>query len=151
LTPKLTDVGPLRHPKPLTPSDLHLVLEKEQEAMVRYFLFCMGRDRAKLTAPTIGQPVDPRALPPSSTVCIRHINNILYLKLHRARRATCIPVLGQLNRLPRLPTTAIFVQSQFSYPRSPGRPSRQRDGDCPVSRHQPSVAINRPFFPSNGP
>ncbi|KAJ5915980.1 hypothetical protein N7454_010887 [Penicillium verhagenii] len=25
---------PLRHPKPLTPSDLHLVLEKEQEAMV---------------------------------------------------------------------------------------------------------------------
>ncbi|KAJ5569775.1 uncharacterized protein N7459_009205 [Penicillium hispanicum] len=26
--------GPLRHPKPLTPSDLHLVLEKEQEAMV---------------------------------------------------------------------------------------------------------------------
>ncbi|KAF3389118.1 hypothetical protein F1880_003289 [Penicillium rolfsii] len=27
-------VGPLRHPKPITPSDLHLVLEKEQEAMV---------------------------------------------------------------------------------------------------------------------
>ncbi|KAJ5614169.1 hypothetical protein N7528_007823 [Penicillium herquei] len=26
--------APLRHPKPLTPSDLHLVLEKEQEAMV---------------------------------------------------------------------------------------------------------------------
>ncbi|KAG0157024.1 Protein vip1 [Penicillium digitatum] len=26
--------GPLRHPQPLTPSDLHLVLEKEQEAMV---------------------------------------------------------------------------------------------------------------------
>ncbi|KAJ5604810.1 hypothetical protein N7510_009964 [Penicillium lagena] len=29
-----TAQGPLRHPKPLTPSDLHLVLEKEQEAMV---------------------------------------------------------------------------------------------------------------------
>ncbi|KAJ5176130.1 uncharacterized protein N7482_002007 [Penicillium canariense] len=28
-----TAQGPLRHPKPLTPSDLHLVLEKEQEAM----------------------------------------------------------------------------------------------------------------------
>ncbi|KAA8650522.1 uncharacterized protein ATNIH1004_003209 [Aspergillus tanneri] len=26
--------GPLRHPKPLTPSDLHSMLEKEQEAMV---------------------------------------------------------------------------------------------------------------------
>jgi hypothetical protein len=32
---KLTEIGPLRHPKPITPSDLHLVLEKEQEAMVR--------------------------------------------------------------------------------------------------------------------
>ncbi|OOQ85389.1 hypothetical protein PEBR_26311 [Penicillium brasilianum] len=29
-----TAQGPLRHPKPITPSDLHLVLEKEQEAMV---------------------------------------------------------------------------------------------------------------------
>ncbi|KAJ5229442.1 hypothetical protein N7489_010150 [Penicillium chrysogenum] len=29
-----TAQGPLRHPQPLTPSDLHLVLEKEQEAMV---------------------------------------------------------------------------------------------------------------------
>ncbi|KAJ9487328.1 hypothetical protein VN97_g5995 [Penicillium thymicola] len=28
-----TAQGPLRHPQPLTPSDLHLVLEKEQEAM----------------------------------------------------------------------------------------------------------------------
>lgn len=27
---------PLRHPKPLTPSDMHLVLEKEQEAMVSF-------------------------------------------------------------------------------------------------------------------
>lgn len=31
---RLIALGPLRHPKPLTPSDLHLVLEKEQEAMV---------------------------------------------------------------------------------------------------------------------
>ncbi|KAJ5112414.1 hypothetical protein N7532_000459 [Penicillium argentinense] len=29
-----TAQGPLRHPKPLTPSDLHMELEKEQEAMV---------------------------------------------------------------------------------------------------------------------
>ncbi|KAJ5214197.1 hypothetical protein N7449_001366 [Penicillium cf. viridicatum] len=29
-----TAQGPLRHPQPLTPSDLYLVLEKEQEAMV---------------------------------------------------------------------------------------------------------------------
>lgn len=31
---ELTPSGPLRHPKPLTPSDLHSALEKEQEAMV---------------------------------------------------------------------------------------------------------------------
>lgn len=30
----LTKLGPLRHPRPMTASDLHLVLEKEQEAVV---------------------------------------------------------------------------------------------------------------------
>lgn len=34
MSSRLTEQGPLRHPQPLTPSDLHLVLEKEQEAMV---------------------------------------------------------------------------------------------------------------------
>ncbi|KAJ5233059.1 hypothetical protein N7468_006015 [Penicillium chermesinum] len=32
--PNGTSQEPLRHPKPLTPSDLHLMLEKEQESMV---------------------------------------------------------------------------------------------------------------------
>lgn len=27
-------IGPLRHPRPMTAADLHLVLEKEQEAVV---------------------------------------------------------------------------------------------------------------------
>ena len=30
--------GPLRHPRPLTAADLHLQLEKEQEAVVSLFL-----------------------------------------------------------------------------------------------------------------
>jgi hypothetical protein len=30
--------GPLRHPRPLTAADLHLQLEKEQEAVVRAYL-----------------------------------------------------------------------------------------------------------------
>ncbi|KAJ5502378.1 hypothetical protein N7463_005252 [Penicillium fimorum] len=34
ITRTAQEQGPLRHPQPLTPSDLHLVLEKEQEAMV---------------------------------------------------------------------------------------------------------------------
>ncbi|KAJ5542276.1 hypothetical protein N7535_004697 [Penicillium sp. DV-2018c] len=34
ITSMETAQGPLRHPQPLTPSDLHLVLEQEQEAMV---------------------------------------------------------------------------------------------------------------------
>ncbi len=33
-----TGPGPLRHPRPLTAADLHLQLEKEQEAVVRHFL-----------------------------------------------------------------------------------------------------------------
>jgi hypothetical protein len=33
--------GPLRHPRPLTAADLHLQLEKEQEAVVRTPPFSM--------------------------------------------------------------------------------------------------------------
>ena len=29
-----SDVGPLRHPRPMTPAELHLELEKEQEGIV---------------------------------------------------------------------------------------------------------------------
>lgn len=36
-----TDIGPLRHPRPMTAADLHLVLEKEQEAVVcvSYYIY----------------------------------------------------------------------------------------------------------------
>ena len=35
--------GPLRHPRPMTVADLHLVLEKEQEAVVCAFCYvCLG-------------------------------------------------------------------------------------------------------------
>lgn len=33
------DIGPLRHPRPVTVADLHLELEKEQEAVVCLNLF----------------------------------------------------------------------------------------------------------------
>lgn len=35
------EIGPLRHPRPVTVADLHLELEKEQEAVVCFnFLLC---------------------------------------------------------------------------------------------------------------
>ena len=37
-----TGPGPLRHPRPLTAADLHLQLEKEQEAVVSIYLSAVG-------------------------------------------------------------------------------------------------------------
>lgn len=36
------DIGPIRHPRPVTVADLHLELEKEQEAVVRLKLYAIG-------------------------------------------------------------------------------------------------------------
>lgn len=33
--PSVSGPGPIRHPRPITASDLHMQLEKEQEAVVR--------------------------------------------------------------------------------------------------------------------
>lgn len=41
-TAKLMDIGPIRHPRPVTVADLHLELEKEQEAVVRLKLYAIG-------------------------------------------------------------------------------------------------------------
>jgi hypothetical protein len=38
-TSSSSPAGPIRHPRPLTAADLHLQLEKEQEAVVRLYTF----------------------------------------------------------------------------------------------------------------
>jgi hypothetical protein len=50
LSPGLTGSGdrdggsglPMRHPRPMTPAELHLELEKEQEAVVRFPTYSLG-------------------------------------------------------------------------------------------------------------
>lgn len=77
---KLTEVGPLRHPKPITPSDLHLVLEKEQEAMV-----CIEENSFVVPATMLmlgllsGEPVDSGALSPPPADSLRGIDSLLYI------------------------------------------------------------------------
>lgn len=68
--------GPLRHPRPLTAAELHLQLEKEQEAVVSSLYQCNER---KLTSQ--GQPPHPRTLPStSSTQRLRRLKHILHLR-----------------------------------------------------------------------
>ena len=58
---------PMRHPRPLTAADLHLQLEKENEAVVRgsALLATISPWFARHLINTTGQPSHTRALPPS--------------------------------------------------------------------------------------
>jgi hypothetical protein len=65
---------PMRHPRPLTAAELHLELEKEQEAVVCSGIsygsvdtFARLQKMGDLTA-VLGQPPNPRALCPSCTL-----------------------------------------------------------------------------------
>lgn len=79
---QLTGQGPLRHPQPLTPSDLHLVLEKEQEAMVSIGQESEHKTKnadASIFPP--GESIDSRVIPSAATDSIRSIYSILYLHI----------------------------------------------------------------------
>ena len=66
-----TGPGPLRHPRPLTAADLHLQLEKEQEAVVSISLSSIIS--SMLIAP-LGQPINKRTHhAASSTKCLRRL------------------------------------------------------------------------------
>ncbi|KAF7716224.1 Uncharacterized protein PECH_005109 [Penicillium ucsense] len=64
--------GPLRHPKPMSPSDLHLALEREQEAMVNRFtreLSVLRQQTASVastasSSSTMNDPSDPHQTSP---------------------------------------------------------------------------------------
>jgi hypothetical protein len=63
-----TGPGPLRHPRPLTAADLHLQLEKEQEAVVRILSRILSQDLLIKLAQTnrnAGQPLNSRTVPAS--------------------------------------------------------------------------------------
>lgn len=68
--------GPLRHPRPLTASELHIQLEKEQEALVRHSLKPSEMFLTNLT----GQPLDSGTVYPSSRPqCFCSVQRIISL------------------------------------------------------------------------
>lgn len=83
-----TGPGPLRHPRPLTAADLHLQLEKEQEAVV---CIPVSPTYAVTNWESIGQPTYTRTLhAPRSTKCLRRIERLFNLhrnpRFHRHKR-----------------------------------------------------------------
>lgn len=73
-------LGPLRHPKPLTPSDFHSMLEKEQEAMVCNESSWDTMTLVKLMqCRSTGKPSFKRAFFSSPTNSLRSVDSVVYL------------------------------------------------------------------------
>ena len=70
------NLGPLRHPRPLTAADLHMQLEKEQEAVVSWRCSTTWEGPFCSLKSSLGQPPHTRAL--SSTPAVR-FSSIDYL------------------------------------------------------------------------
>jgi hypothetical protein len=78
--------GPLRHPRPLTAADLHLQLEKEQEAVVCHTSHHHAPPRTNTLL--LGQPPDPRALtPPRRSKRLGRLQRLLHLGQRLGYRA----------------------------------------------------------------
>ena len=77
-----TGPGPLRHPRPLTAAEVHLQLEKEQEAVVSTSVtYYESNSDSRFP----GEPSHARAVPPPcSTICLSCIH--LLQHLHRSCR-----------------------------------------------------------------
>ncbi|KAI2787529.1 hypothetical protein POX_f07898 [Penicillium oxalicum] len=99
--------GPLRHPQPMSPSDLHLALEKEQEAMVS---FKMNHLRL-LSFPSVyshplsfslplGKSTDSRAVCSAPADSVSRINCLLLFNHERSiRHIPNLPLARQLRPL----------------------------------------------------
>jgi hypothetical protein len=74
MEPDVKIIGPLRHPRPLTAADLHLELEKEQEAVVCVLELILLLNLANFQQ---GQSLDKGTLTPSTANCFRCIDHIL--------------------------------------------------------------------------
>lgn len=81
--PKLTDgfAGPLRHPRPLTAADLHMQLEKEQEAVVSSYMktSVCSKSEDSLMVVTKGQQAYTRALTSTPADCLGRFNCIIHI------------------------------------------------------------------------
>lgn len=85
----LTLLGPLRHPRPLTAADLHMQLEKEQEAVVSYYdweMHCRSVAACVEDTTSCAKYVDIPRIPSSATVTAQSIYQLVRLCTSGRRR-----------------------------------------------------------------
>ncbi|KAJ6172698.1 hypothetical protein N7470_001765 [Penicillium chermesinum] len=134
--PNGTSQEPLRHPKPLTPSDLHLMLEKEQESMVNRLtreLSALRQQTASVASTasstsTLDQAADgPLGSPTFSN------------STHSSRRQRSSSSLSSQNA---------SIQHQSTASVTGIAPSRTADPSRPVRSREPSLTARRPSIGS---
>ncbi|KXG54069.1 uncharacterized protein PGRI_072130 [Penicillium griseofulvum] len=133
-----TAQGPLRHPQPLTPSDLHLVLEKEQEAMVNRLtreLSLLRQQTASVastasSASTFNEADGARASPTLSSSA----------QSHSARRHRSSSSLSSNQGPQSSSVTGIAPSREIPY--------RSTDHSRTVRSREPSITSRRPSIGS---
>ncbi|KAJ5368503.1 uncharacterized protein N7496_008263 [Penicillium cataractarum] len=138
-----TAQGPLRHPKPITPSDLHLVLEKEQEAMVNRLtreLSLLRQQTASVASTasstsTMNDPIDGFHTSPSLGSSTH---------THSSRRQRSSSSLSSHTAAQAASVTGIAPSRETSIP------SRSNDTSHPrtVRSREPSLTSRRPSIGS---
>ncbi|KAJ5666194.1 uncharacterized protein N7477_008642 [Penicillium maclennaniae] len=141
-----TAQGPLRHPKPLTPSDLHLVLEKEQEAIVNRLtreLSLLRQQTASVNSTTssasnLTEPDGLHASPSLSSSTSSHVS----------RRQRSLSSLS--SHTPAAQSAQAASVTGIAPSRDSSHPSRSTDHALPhtIRSREPSVTSRRPSFGS---
>ncbi|CAI7585618.1 unnamed protein product [Penicillium bialowiezense] len=146
-----TAQGPLRHPQPLTPSDLHLVLEKEQEAMVNRLtreLSLLRQQTASVTSTAsstsnFNEPDGARASPTlsSSTRSQSARRNRSNSSLSSHASATQGPQTGSV--------TGIAPSRETSHPSRADHSRTVRSREPSLTSRRPSIGSLSTFSHSN--
>ncbi|CAG8225409.1 unnamed protein product [Penicillium olsonii] len=146
-----TAQGPLRHPQPLTPSDLHLVLEKEQEAMVNRLTreLSLLRQQTASVASTgsstsnFNEPEGARASPTLSnsnrSQSARRNRSSSSLSSHAS--ATQVPQTGSI--------TGIAPSRETSHPSRSDHSRTVRSREPSLTSRRPSIGSLSTFSHSN--
>ncbi|KAJ5473889.1 hypothetical protein N7475_003455 [Penicillium sp. IBT 31633x] len=136
--------GPLRHPQPLTPSDLHLELEKEQEAMVNRLtreLSLLRQQTASVasTGSSTSAVNEADGAQPSPTLSSS-------TRSHSARRNRSNSSLSSQTSASQSAQTASVTG--IAPLRESGMPSRPADYSRTARSREPSLTSRRPSIGS---
>ncbi|KAJ6154315.1 hypothetical protein N7485_012684 [Penicillium canescens] len=147
---KSTAQGPLRHPQPLTPSDLHLVLEKEQEAMVNRLtreLSLLRHQTASVSSTasstsTFNEP-DARASPTLSNSGRSH-------STQRHRSNSSLSSHASASQVPQAASvTGIAPSRETSLPSRADHSRTARSRESSLTSRRPSIGSLTSFSHSN--